>query len=49
MTTDETPRVTYWHLWTDEQGISRQRQCVMTEFTLASIGHGSDRALWDTI
>ncbi len=37
MSTDEKPHVAYWHLWTDEQGISRQTQCVMTDFALASI------------
>jgi hypothetical protein len=34
---DEKPHVAYWHLWTDEQGTSRQKQCVMSDFTLASI------------
>jgi hypothetical protein len=37
MSTDDKPHVSYWHLWTDEQGISRQKQCVMSDFTLASI------------
>jgi hypothetical protein len=42
MSTDEKPRVTYWHLWTDGQGISRQKQCVMTEFILASMRPPAD-------
>jgi hypothetical protein len=37
MDTQEKPRLAYWHLWTDEQGVSRQSRCVMTEFELASI------------
>jgi hypothetical protein len=33
----EKPVVPYWHLWTGEDGISRQKQCVLTEFELKSI------------
>jgi hypothetical protein len=33
----EKPRVRYWHLWTDVEGISHQKRCVMTEFELKSI------------
>ncbi|HEY6451148.1 MAG TPA: hypothetical protein VIX87_00965 [Steroidobacteraceae bacterium] len=35
--TDGKPLVHYWHLWTDAQGCSRQRQCALTEFELKSI------------
>lgn len=35
------PVVPYWHLWTDNDGISCQRQCMMTDFELKSI---SDKA-----
>lgn len=31
------PAVSYWHLWTDEHGISRQSQCTLSEFALQSI------------
>jgi hypothetical protein len=31
------PRVAYWHLWTDDRGVSRQSRCAMTEFDLKSI------------
>lgn len=31
------PRIPYWHLWTDEQGISHQTQCVLTEFDLKTM------------
>jgi hypothetical protein len=33
----EEPHVGYWHLWTDGEGISHQKRCVMTEFELKSI------------
>lgn len=36
------PNVPYWQLWTDEDGVSHQDQCHMTEFDLASIGGGAD-------
>jgi len=31
------PTVRYWHLWTDADGISRQKQCAMTHFELKSM------------
>jgi hypothetical protein len=31
------PTVDYWHLWTDDDGVSRQSRCAMTEFDLKSI------------
>ena len=34
---DEKPRVPYWHLWTDEQGVSRQARCTLAEFDLKSM------------
>ena len=34
---DETPRIPYWHLWTDEQGVSHQTRCALTEFDLKSM------------
>ena len=37
MSVGPEPRVPYWHVWTDEQGLSRQTRCEMTHFTLASI------------
>jgi hypothetical protein len=37
MSTDQKPHVSYWHLWTDERGVSRQTHCVMTDFELKSI------------
>ena len=39
------PTVPYWHLWTDQDGVSHQDQCAFTEFELGSIGGGAD-AQW---
>ena len=33
----DRPTVPYWHLWTDADGISRQKQCALTEFEMKSI------------
>ncbi len=37
MPESEKPEITYWYLWTDEKGVSRQRRCSLTEFELSSI------------
>ena len=33
----EKPNVLYWHLWTDNDGVSRQTRCTLTEFELKSM------------
>jgi hypothetical protein len=30
----------YWHLWTDDQGISHQEQCTISSFELGQLGPG---------
>ncbi len=35
--TNEKPRVAYWHLWTDPDGVSRQTLCTMTDFESKSM------------
>jgi hypothetical protein len=35
---DTPPRVGYWHLWTDGEGVSHQTHCSLTEFELARVG-----------
>lgn len=35
------PSVPYWHLWTDESGVSHQKQCSLEEFELKGVG-GAD-------
>ena len=37
MSDQQKPEFPYWHLWTDENGISRQTRCTMREFELASM------------
>jgi hypothetical protein len=32
------PTIGYWHLWTDEQGVSHQRRCELTAFELKGVG-----------
>lgn len=32
------PRVGYWHLWTDADGISHQHRCELTNFGLHGVG-----------
>lgn len=35
------PIISYWHLWTDESGISHQKQCSLVQFELKGVG-GAD-------
>jgi hypothetical protein len=35
------PRVSYWHLWTGEDGISRQQQCELSAFELKGVGNAA--------
>lgn len=32
------PEIPYWHLWTDQDGVSHQRRCTLTEFVLKGVG-----------
>ena len=34
----EKPSVHYWHLYVDRDGVSRQKQCALTDFELKSVG-----------
>ncbi len=47
MTEDSGPKpeIPYWHLWTDENGISRQTRCALTEFDLKGVGDAA--AQWN--
>jgi hypothetical protein len=42
MSSKTPPTVFYWHIWTDEDGVSHQQQCALTEFELGSMGGGAD-------
>ncbi len=33
----DRPRIDYWHVWTDQNGISRQTRCSLTRFSLKSM------------
>lgn len=36
------PAVFYWHVWTDEEGVSRQTRCELTDFEKESISGGAE-------
>jgi len=36
--TGPPPEIPYWHLWTDDQGVSHQSACRLTAFELKGIG-----------
>jgi len=35
------PTVKYWHVWTDENGVSHQSRCEMSEFKFQSVSEGA--------
>ena len=37
----DKPSIGYWHLWTDEEGVSHQQRCQLTEWELKGVG-GAD-------
>ena len=37
VSSDPKPAISYWHLWTDADGVSHQSRCTMTEFEKAAI------------
>ena len=39
------PRLDYWHLWTDDQGISRHTRATLSAFTSSALGPG-DSPQW---
>ena len=42
----EPPKLAYWHLWTDDNGVSRQTRCELTEFEMSALGPG-DSPQWN--
>jgi hypothetical protein len=36
------PTLSYWHVWTDDEGISHQTQCELTDFSKESMGGDAD-------
>ena len=43
---DGPSKLSYWHLWADDDGVSRQTRCELTAFDLGSLGPG-DSAQWN--
>lgn len=35
------PKIGYWHLWTDNDGVSHQQHCEMNHFELGSVGEAA--------
>lgn len=35
---EEAPKVAYWHLWTDAEGVSHQDRCELDRFELKGVG-----------
>jgi hypothetical protein len=40
-TAGSKPSISYWHLWTDELGISHQQQCALKRFELKGVGNAA--------
>src|SRR5690606_15998856 len=36
---EETPNLSYWHVWTDEGGVSHQTKALLTSFEKESMGN----------
>ncbi len=41
-TQSDQPKLTYWHVWTDDDGISHQSRCELTDFAKESMGGDAD-------
>ncbi|NEM97434.1 cupin domain-containing protein [Pontibacter sp. BT327] len=39
---EKKPALSYWHVWTDANGVSRQTHCELTAFVKESVGGGAD-------
>jgi hypothetical protein len=36
-----SPKISYWHLWTDEHGVSHQTQCFLENFIFKGVGNAA--------
>jgi len=43
----DKPTLSYWHVWTDEKGISHQKRCELSAFELQSISPGASPSWLD--
>ena len=42
----EPPKLSYWHVWADDQGVTHQRRCDLKAFQYASVG-GTAAPQWN--
>lgn len=42
---DDKPTLPYWHIWTDDDGVSHQNQCALKDFELSGVGDAA--AQWN--
>ncbi|MBE9079362.1 cupin domain-containing protein [Romeria aff. gracilis LEGE 07310] len=42
LSAENSPKLTYWHVWTDDAGVSHQTQCELTAFAKESMGGDAD-------
>lgn len=42
MSDEKKPEISYWHLWADQDGMSHQKECKMTQFQKESMGGDAD-------
>ncbi len=35
---EKPPELYYWHVWTDDEGVSHQKRCALTDFAKQSMG-----------
>jgi hypothetical protein len=40
-TTEDKPKIGYWHIWTDDNGVSHQTRCEMDAFELKGVGNAA--------
>lgn len=43
---NDTPQLSYWHVWTDDNGVSHQTQCQLTNFVQESMS-GNAAPQWN--
>lgn len=46
MSENQPPKIPYWHLWTDADGITHQTRCELTNFEMGSVG-GKAQPQWN--
>jgi hypothetical protein len=44
--TADPPKLSYWHVWSDDHGVTHQTECELTAFTMKSVG-GKAQPQWN--